>query len=183
MAECNRMRRTESTLAVTLAVLLAAVLLTFHAVGGAMARYTTAGAGNDGARVALFGHNETITFDNWSSTLKPGSSGSVKLNVSNNRNGKVSEVAQSYSIQIVTSGNLPLSYTLKDASGKTVGTFNEGSSATSETFSSSDMVFEAAVSGAHTYTLEYSWPAGKNDPKLANIPDFLQVNINVTQID
>ena len=183
MTESDKTKRTENILAATLVVLLGAVLLTSHAVSGVMARYTTAGASHDEARVALFGHNESIDFGTWSSTLKPGSSGEVTLTVSNKRNGKVSEVAQSYGIQVVTSGNLPLRYTLKDVSGNTVGTFDEGTSATSQTFSTSDMTFEPATAGEHTYTLVYSWPGGQNGSKLADIPDFLQVNVNVTQID
>ena len=183
MIQSNKTKQRENILAMTLAVLLGAVLLTSHAVSGAMARYTTAGASKDEAHVALFGHSETVNFTNWNDSLKPGSKGSVKLEVSNKRGDNVSEVAQSYSIQIVTAGNLPVTYTLKDELDATVGTFNETSSATSETFSTQDMIFSPSTAGEHKYTLEYSWPAGQNNKDLANIPDFLQVNISVTQID
>ena len=183
MAQSNKTKQRENILAATFVVLLGAVLLTSHAVSGAMARYTTAGASKDEARVALFGHSETVTFDDWSDSLKPGSNGSVTLEVSNKRGDNVSEVTQSYSIQIVTAGNLPVTYTLKDESGATVGMLSETSSAVSETFSTQGMVFKPGVADERKYTLEYSWPAGQNNKDLANIPDFLQVNINVTQID
>ena len=179
-------RKTENILAVALVALLAAVLLTSHAVGGVLARYTTAGASGDEARVAVFGHSESVTFTDWSATIKPGSTQTLALTVSNARSATVSEVAQTYDIELVTSGNLPLTYTVTRASdGATIGTFTEGSGATNQTFSVTDgsMSFQAGTKRTDAYTVTASWPAGSNASKLANIPDFLQVNINVRQID
>lgn len=180
--EPNAGQRGERVLAAALAVLLLAVLLTSHAVGGVMARYTASGASADEARVALFAHDETIDLSNVATSLVPGSSYDVALSVSNANSSKVSEVAQRYSIEVETSGNLPITYTLL-RDGATVGTFSESSATHAETFQTDNMAFAAGVSAMHNYTLRVAWDASANGSRYADISDFLQVNINVTQID
>lgn len=145
MANDNRNnQRREHILAATLAVLLGAVLLTSHAVSGAMAKYTTAGSSSDEARVALFGHSESITFGTFRTSLVSGASSSFNLTVSNANNGQVSEVAQSYDIEIVTAGNLPLTYKLVEKAGigkptdTTIGSFNASTSEKSHIFTVTD---------------------------------------------
>lgn len=184
----------ERILAATLTVLLGAVLLTSHAVSGAMAKYTTAGSSSDEARVALFGHSETITFmSTWPGTtgFVPGATSSATLTVTNAKNGQVSEVAQSYEIEIVTSGNLPLHYELvrKAGNGKVddtpIGSFDESSNNASHTFEITDgsATFEPGVSREDKYQILVSWPGTKKEASYSNRPDFVQVNINVKQID
>lgn len=191
MANDNRNnQRREHILAATLAVLLGAVLLTSHAVSGAMAKYTTAGSSSDEARVALFGHSESITFGTFRTSLVSGASSSFNLTVSNANNGQVSEVAQSYDIEIVTAGNLPLTYKLVEKAGigkptdTTIGSFNASTSEKSRIFTVTDgsMTFQLGVSREDTYQIQLSW-YGDDAAKWSNIPDFLQVNINVKQID
>lgn len=191
MANDNRNnQRREHILAATLAVLLGAVLLTSHAVSGAMAKYTTAGSSSDEARVALFGHSESITFGTFRTSLVSGASSSFNLTVSNANNGQVSEVAQSYDIEIVTAGNLPLTYKLVEKAGigkptdTTIGSFNASTSEKSHIFTVTDgsMTFQPGVSREDTYQIQLSW-YGDDAAKWSNIPDFLQVNINVKQID
>lgn len=191
MANDNRNnQRREHILATTLAVLLGAVLLTSHAVSGAMAKYTTAGSSSDEARVALFGHSESITFGTFRTSLVSGASSSFNLTVSNANNGQVSEVAQSYDIEIVTAGNLPLTYKLVEKAGigkptdATIGSFNASTSEKSHIFTVTDgsMTFQPGVSREDTYQIQLSW-YGDDAAKWSNIPDFLQVNINVKQID
>ena len=191
MANDNRNnQRREHILAAALAVLLGAVLLTSHAVSGAMAKYTTAGSSSDEARVALFGHSESITFGTFRTSLVSGASSSFNLTVSNANNGQVSEVAQSYDIEIVTAGNLPLTYKLVEKAGigkptdTTIGSFNASTSEKSHIFTVTDgsMTFQPGVSREDTYQIQLSW-YGDDAAKWSNIPDFLQVNINVKQID
>lgn len=192
MANDNRNnQRREHILAATLAVLLGAVLLTSHAVSGAMAKYTTAGSSSDEARVALFGHSESITFGTFRTSLVKGASSSFNLTVSNkSQSGQVSEVAQSYDIEIVTAGNLPLTYKLVEKAGigkptdTTIGSFNASTSEKSHVFTVTDgsMTFQPGLSREDTYQIKVSW-YGDDAAKWSNIPDFLQVNINVKQID
>lgn len=181
----------ERILAATLTVLLGAVLLTSHAVSGAMARYTTAGSSSDEARVALFGHSESITFETFRTSLVNGTSSSFSLTVSNkSQSGQISEVAQSYDIEIVTAGNLPLTYRLVEKAGvgkptdAVIGSFNESATEKSHVFTVADdsMTFQPGASREDTYQIQVSW-YGDDGAKWSNIPDFLQVNINVKQID
>ena len=181
----------ERILAATLTVLLGAVLLTSHAVSGAMAKYITAGSSSDEARVALFGHSESITFGTFRTSLVYGASSSFSLTVSNkSQSGQVSEVAQSYDIEIVTAGNLPLTYRLVKKAGvgkptnTTIGSFNASTSEKSHVFTVTDdsMTFQPGVSREDTYQIQVSW-YGDDGANWSNIPDFLQVNINVKQID
>lgn len=192
MANDNRNnQRREHILAATLAVLLGAVLLTSHAVSGAMAKYTTAGSSSDEARVALFGHRESITFETFRTSLVNGASSSFNLIVSNkSQNGQISEVAQSYDIEIVTAGNLPLTYRLVKKAGvgkptdTVIGSFNASATEKSHVFTVADgsMTFQPGASREDTYQIQVSW-YGDDGAKWSNIPDFLQVNINVKQID
>lgn len=192
MANDNRNnQRREHILAATLAVLLGAVLLTSHAVSGAMARYTAAGSSSDEARVALFGHDEKITFETFRTSLVKGTSSSFSLTVSNkSQNGQISEVAQSYDIEIVTAGNLPLTYRLVKKAGvgkptdTDIGSFNASATEKSHVFTVADgsMTFQPGASREDTYQIQVSW-YGDDGAKWSNIPDFLQVNINVKQID
>ena len=181
----------ERILAATLTVLLGAVLLTSHAVSGAMARYTAAGSSSDEARVALFGHDEKITFETFRTSLVKGTSSSFSLTVSNkSQNGQISEVAQSYDIEIVTAGNLPLTYRLVKKAGvgkptdTDIGSFNASATEKSHVFTVADdsMTFQPGASREDTYQIQVSW-YGDDGAKWSNIPDFLQVNINVKQID
>lgn len=183
----NTQRRREHALAFVAFLLLLAVLVTSHAVSGAMARYTTSGSSSDEARVALFGHSETINFgDGWASDLKPGDSRTVTLEVTNASNGKVSEVAQAYSIEVETAGNLPLEFTLSQGDVA----INESSSNTdaktgfkTHVFATDDMAFTAGAKSDTAYELTVSWPEGSKAVKNTDVPDFVQVNINVKQID
>lgn len=180
----------ERILAATLTVLLGAVLLTSHAVSGALAKYTTAGSSSDEARVALFGHSEKITFGTFRTSLVNGASSSFNLTVSNANNNQVSEVAQSYDIEIVTAGNLPLTYKLVEMAGvgkpdgTTIGSFDASATETSHVFTVTDdsMTFQPGVPREDAYQIQVSW-YGDDSAKWSNIPDFLQVNINVKQID
>ncbi len=152
---------------------------------GLYARFKTGSKNADGAKVAVFGHDETIDVPaEWTSDLVPGSTGTYSITLTNkNEDGKISETAQTYDLEVVTAGNLPFEYTLKNADGSETGHFSETENSKSHVFSAAGMSFPANQEETHTYTLEVSWPADKNSADLAGIPDFIQVNINVRQND
>ena len=178
----------ERGLAAAFTVLLAAVMLTSHAVSGVMARYTTAGSSGDEARVALFGHDESIDLSTWAESMVPGDTRSFVLTVSNVRGENISEVAQSYDIEVQTAGNLPLKYSLERTTSdnkvaKDFDSFTESSDKKTNTFSDDGMTFSPGVARLDTYKLTVEWPANENSYTRADIPDFVQININVKQID
>lgn len=169
-----------------LAVLLSLTLLSTWLLSSMYARYTTQASGEDSARVAVFGENVSIVLnDNITETMVPGMNISYTLKVSNAQNGKTSEVAQNYKIEVVTSGNLPLKYTLTGTSGdeEEIGEFTESSSEKTHAFIDNNMQFAAGKSEEHQYTLNVVWPENANSASLAGIPDFIRVNINVEQTD
>ena len=92
-------------------------------------------------------------------------------------------MAQQYEIEVVTQGNLPLTYTLKDGENNLIGQFKEDSTNTSKTFQNENMKFQAGHSEEHSYNLQIQWPDKEKDSGLAGIPDTVKININVKQID
>lgn len=164
------------------ALLLCLTLWSAAATGGLYARYSTTATGGDSARVALFGHDETITLlGDTEVQLVPGDTRSFPLSVRNFTTDRTSEVGQKYSIEVVTAGNLPLTFTLtKD--GKTV-TPIEGTAATTHTYETDDMVFTAGTERTDNYTLTVSWPESRKEAGLADLPDYIQINLRVEQMD
>ena len=165
------------------AVLLCLTVVSIWGTSGLYARYSTTASGSDEARVALWGSTQTIQLAD-SDTLpkQPGQTCSYNLTVTNQRDGnKVSEVAQKYSIQVVTAGNLPLTYTLTK-NGTEIGTFTETDSA-SHTFAENDMAFVAGTARSDSYELTVEWPSDKTSPSLASIPDYIEINVCSEQVD
>lgn len=169
------------------AVLLCLALASTYLLSGLYARYTTSATGTDEARVAVFGSSESVTLDSGDGLLAsmiPGNSITYTITVSNAQGNRISEVAQSYNVEVETAGNLPLSFALSE-NGK--GAITESSATSSafsiHTFAADDMHFAAGDSQSKTYQLTVTWPADKIDAKYANVPDFIQVNVNASQID
>lgn len=164
------------------AVLLCLTVLSARAIGGLYARYSTGVSFSDYARVALWGCSQSITLDSERLPRQPGESCTYTISVANQQSGKVSEVSQKYYIEVVTAGNLPLTYTvMKD--GVTVATFQETAQNKTWTISGEDMVLWAGVAGSSTYTMNVTWPADQSSSALANVPDYIQVNVCSEQID
>lgn len=180
----QRFEKIQKFILYTAAVLFCMVLVSSWLLTGLYARYTTTVTGSDNARVALFGHSESINLSNdISEKIYPGNSVTYNLTVSNQSEKGISEVSQSYNIEVVTAGNLPITYTLKK-DAQVIGTaFQETADKKSNVFATEDMNFQAGKEESVKYTLTAEWPSDKNDSSLAGIPDFITVNINVTQTD
>lgn len=164
------------------AVLLCLTVISACATGGLYARYSTGVSFSDHARVALWGCSQSITLDSDRLPKQPGDSCAYTISVSNQQTDKVSEVGQKYYIEVVTAGNLPLTYTMaKD--GVTVGTFTETVQNKVWTVSGADMVFQAGVAGSSTYVMTVTWPAEQSSLAFANVPDYIQVNVCSEQMD
>lgn len=166
----------------TAAILLCLVMASFWLMSGIYARYTAQGSGGDSARVAIFGHDASIDISSFPDKWKPGTEYTYKITVTNQTSQKTSEVAQKYKIEIVTAGNLPLTYTLKKDETE-IGNFSESSSQNKYTFENGAMKFAAGTAGKDEYELKIQWPRDKNDASLSGIPDYAKININVEQID
>lgn len=165
------------------AVLLCLTVLSVWGTSGLYARYSTSTSGSDGARVALWGSSESIQLDSQQLPKQPGQSCTYKLTVSNQRStGEISEVTQKYHIEVVTAGNLPLDFTLQ-MDGNEIGKFTETANHKVWTVSEDNMVFQAGVARESKYTMTVTWPAGQVSAALANVPDYIQVNVCSEQVD
>ena len=176
--------RMEKGILYTAAVLLCLVLASFWLMSNIYARYSSTASGSDSARVAIFGHDQSIslTNENGMTGLKPGDSRTYTVKVANYKGEIVSEVALKYNLEIVTAGNLPLKYTIsKD--GKEIGFYEETSDDVKRTITNDDMKFSAGTKNEENYAIQISWPSDKNDASYAGIPDDITLNINVEQID
>lgn len=168
----------------TLAVLLCLVLASFWLMCNIYARYTSEASGSDQARVALWGSSQSVTLAEGNKLPKrPGDSCEYTLVVSNhNQTGKNSEVAQKYYIEVVTAGNLPLTYVIfKD--NQEIETFRETTQNKIWNIENDSMVFKNNQSDEHIYTLKVTWPNNQSNAELAGIPDFIQINIHAEQVD
>lgn len=175
-------KQIENKVMYALAVLLCLTLASIWMMSHMYARYATGSAGGDSARVAIFGHTESINVESFPKDWKPGTNYTFEIKVSDQKNNEISEVAQQYNIEVVTQGNLPLTYTLKDSQNNQIGQFKE-SDYSSETFANEDMKFQAGKSGEHNYKLLIEWPEDEKDADYAEIPDTVKINVNVKQID
>lgn len=165
------------------AVLLCLTVMSVWGTSRLYARYSTTASGSDSARVALWGSTQTIQFDSDKLPKQPGQTCSYNLTVTNKReSGEVSEVAQKYSIQVVTAGNLPLTYTLT-RNGTKIGTFAETTSKPTWTVAEDNMAFAAGTAGTDSYVLTVTWPGTETSPALASIPDYIEINVCSEQVD
>ncbi len=182
-------RRKEKWIIYTLAVLLCLVLASFWLMSNIYAKYSTQISGGDGARVAIFGHSQSIQLsdENGMSDMIPGRKVIYTVKVANYNGTAVSEVACNYYLEIVTTGNLPLQYTVyqqKEASDVTeIDSFLESSQNKKRKIYTSDMCFTAGNKKEDTYQITVVWPEDSNDAKYAGIPDNITVNVQVEQVD
>ena len=183
--------RMEKGILYTAAVLVCLVLVSFWMMCNVYARYTVAESGEDNARVAIFGHSQSIQLsdENGLVDLVPGDSVTYTVTVANYNGATVSEVACKYALEIVTTGNLPLQYEVSkqndasDASDMTViDSFLESTNKT-KTISTDAMHFEAGSSKEDTYQIKVTWPESSKDAKYAGMPDDITVNVQVEQVD
>lgn len=169
-------------------VLLCLTLLSMWLMSNMYARYTTQVSGEDSARVAIFGHNESIDVpDAISDKLVPGSSAEYALSVANYSGARTSEVTLNYNLEIATAGNLPLKFTLYSVSDddqkSEIGSFTESTTEEKHTFAIKSMAFEPGKQEVHKYALEMQWDGSTKEAGYANIPDYIRININVEQAD
>ncbi|MBR2020568.1 MAG: hypothetical protein IKA05_09250 [Clostridia bacterium] len=157
-------------------VLLFLVLLSVQAGVAIPARYSSSASASDSARVAVFA-SDIVKEELIISDLAPGGSKTMQITVSNKKNERVCEVAQSYAISAKAEGGLPIEVDIyndeeddtpadnRDANNNVVGTF------------------AAAVEGTATYYVKVIWPEDENGYEYANEIGVVVVTVTATQID
>lgn len=153
----------------------------FALVGGASyARFNAAVSGGGHAAVAAVAMETTASDLDLTAALaglKPGGSKTVSFTVTNEKDGAVSDVAQDYTIEVLTTGNLPLTYTLTGTAPSAGALADAGSEANKWTGGA----LPAGTAATHAYTLKVQWPEGAKDAAYAQEIDAVSLHIQAVQ--
>ena len=173
--------------------ILLLTMVSLMVVSLSFARYSTQVSGMATASVAAWGADYT-TSEQVSNTidisgLVPGGTQDYKFRIINEKDGKISEVAQSYSITVDTTGNLPLEFVLSLDPASTVQgkTLVNSSAPAALTFTNNKSVMEGgelppAISSSHDYILTISWPEGQNGAVYSGEIDLVTLTVKAQQI-
>ena len=153
------------------AVLLSLVMLTTGMVSGRYARYVTSATGSDSARVAKFtvtqqsitrGETEDLTQTIPMPLILPGESHTVNIAIAHDAVNNIIEVS--------STNNLPLQFSVSDRSSRQV----LGNPAS-----------EYFAPGIHTkeYTVTISWPDTTNAQAYIGMVDLLTIKVTTQQVD
>lgn len=168
-----------------LAWLLFAVILTLLIAPTTFSRYITTVKGADTAEVAtvaLAGNAENASLTVSVGGMEPGDTRTFVFQVTNTKDKKISDVAQSYTITIDTTGNLPLDYLLSAEVKDNEGFAAEGLPKDGgKTTTAGRLPHTASVT--HTYTLTVEWPLSENDPKYADEVDAVYLVVDSQQVN
>lgn len=151
--------------------------------GVTYARYSTEVTGGASAQTAAVALDSSLDLTEDLKDMTPGDAKNIPFAVRNKKDSTVSEVAQEYTITLLTTGNLPLEFTLASAPG----TADSG-----ESYALSEEVgnyiwrgglFPAGQEKTHNYTLTVIWPQGANDAKFMNEIDAISLCIDAHQVE
>ena len=150
-------------------------------LGATYARYQSTVTGTGTAQTADMEMNTTLDMSEALRGLKPGSTKEIEFKVSNKKDTEVSEVAQDYTITIVTTGNLPLTYQLISEGDKGMGRFTEasgGSQGNSQVWTGG---FLPAAETVHQYRLTVTWAVEDADERYAGEIDMVTLTVDAKQ--
>ena len=120
-------------------------------------------------------------------TWAPGSQAIYSILVSNQSTNGISQTSQTYRIEVVTAGTLPLRCTLLEeseweGSWKEIASFQESPQEKTHIFQTDDMLLSEGCSTEHEYRLMVSWEdACQWEPM--DTEDFIRINVNMEQKD
>lgn len=172
MSKALRKRIIKNTIIFILILLMSTNIVTF-------ARYVSGIYGQSTARVALFGSNTSVEVTGIKG--KPGDVNIIPIQITNEKDGNVSEVNQSFSIYISHDygTNLPLEFTLyKDMQCTQLVYCDENNNYVDDEF-----VFKANQKQTKKYYLKVEWPEKSKDMSYAFEIDYLSINFRVIQVD
>lgn len=171
--------------------LLYLVLVTSVISSTTLARYATKGIVGAEAKIAAFVSNTTFMHELGTlEDLAPGDTEKIYFTVTNKDGSTICDVPIDYEVQIVTTGNLPLNFSL---SGKVSddGVTDEsltklvelGALDQTKEYRATGGKFPSGRYGAasHTYTLTVSWPQDKTAEAYSDEIDRLAVKIKTVQ--
>lgn len=110
--------------------------------------------------------------------MTPGESRTVSFTIANSKDGVASQVAQTYSLTIETTGNLPLTYTLSHTGQAGAGGAFAAGEAGSLTWTGGRL---SAGVASHTYTLTVTWPPEKSGAWYMHEIDAVTLRVDAAQ--
>lgn len=165
-------KNNSSLVAGILSVLLCLTLISFWMLGNLYAKYTSQGAGEDSARVAVFSitDSNTLTKD-FAIALDGVTTRDIQVTIHNK-----SEVAVRYKMEFTSDGNLPLKITASAANGDTITKDENG-----------EMIWtvDKAADGNRSTSDEYTFTVQLSDADYTNAGGVANLTLAVTaeQID
>ncbi len=157
-----------------------AVLVTALVSTATLSRYMTSISATDSVTVASVAMESAgiASLDVDLSDISLGTSKYFSFDVVNFTDSRASEVTQDYYIEILTTGNLPITYTLttvdEDTSSHALTSANGGLMWTGG-------VLEHSVDSTHSYTLTISWPAEEIDYSYMDEVDAVKIVVHSQQ--
>ena len=146
--------------------------------GASYSRFASQATGTGTANIAEVALNSQIDLSEKLKGMVPGDTRAIEIQVSNRKDGAISEVAQSYTVSIETTGNLPLAYSLSTKDTPTTGhALVQGGN---------PLVWTGGLlphtdPTTHTYILTVSWPSGNAAPALTNESDLVTITVDSKQ--
>lgn len=169
----------------SLMVLLSFMLLLVALPADIYAKYILLAVEDSHMKVAGFEHKVSICPEGeLPETWAPGSQAIYSILVSNQSTNGIS---QTYSIEVVTAGTLPLRCTLFEqseweGSWKEIASFQESPQEKTRVFQTDDMLLPEGCSTEHEYRLMVSWEDACQW-KPMDTEDFIRINVNMEQKD
>lgn len=163
--------------------LVYAIAVTAMAATVTLSRYTAAVAGTGTAAAAQFvAELDPLTVSPEQLPDAPGKSAGISFSVTNEKEGSVSEVAQTYTVTVRSSGNLPLTFTLAPSGGTPAGVGTQiAETVLTAGTPAAQGSFPAGTGCVHAYTLTVAWPKEENSADYANEIDALQIEVRTEQ--
>lgn len=151
-----------------------------------LARFAMTTDFTPGAAIAIFASGVQRLDLGTQEALAPGETKEIIFNVTNSDVGKVSEVSIAYEVQIETTKNLPLQFSLTGEKGDEQDESNSAlvGSLDPATLTAKGGKLPSARSGGgtnHRYTLTITWPKEENAEAYSNEIDHLSVRIKTEQ--
>lgn len=151
-------------------------------LGVTYARYTSVVTGTGAAHVAAMEMNTSLDLTDKLQGMAPGEERTISFAVNNAQDGRVSEVAQEYSLAVTTTGNLPLTFVLSPqeiAAGEAYAT--QQADPAMWAWSGGKLPHTQAT--AHRYILTVTWPAEKADENYAGEIEWVSLTVEAKQTD
>lgn len=175
-----------------LVLLLLAAVVTSLASTGTLAKYASRFTAGGQAQIASFIGDGSVNFGVDLGNLSPVQSSSTVFTVRNYDGSQQSDVALSYEIRVETTGNLPLTFSLRGQTQNGDASAATGESVTTKQLERAEGNTWVATGGKlppasaagekeHSYELTVQWEAGKNNEDYSHEIDMVTVTVTTAQ--